>query len=226
MDVMVNSDVNRYDPAAAYSGQPALSAGAEGRAAPRFTLLVRTAKLVADGREYLCILRDVSATGCKVRLFHPVPAHATLMLESANGEHYPMEMVWNRDDHAGFRFFAEIDVNSLIDDSRSPYPKRQIRMRAGYPAKVFANGRELDVVLNDISQQGACIECPERLMLRQSLRIEVAGFPPIFAKVCWRQSPRHGLVFDRGFLLEELALNLTQMHERAQHDSGGLRAAS
>ena len=40
-----------------------------------------------------------------------------------------MEMVWNRDGHAGFRFFEEIDVSHLIDDSRSPYPKRQIRMR-------------------------------------------------------------------------------------------------
>ncbi len=224
---MVSSDVNRYDPSGAYAAQPAALAGMEGRVAPRFTLLVRTAKLVADGREYLCILRDVSATGCKVRLFHPVPAHTAMALESANGEHYPMEMVWNRDGHAGFRFFEEIDVSHLIDDSRSPYPKRQIRMRTNVPARVIANGRELDVQLRDISQQGACIECPERLMLRQSLRIEVDGFPPIFAKVCWRQAPRHGLVFDRGFLLEELALNMTHLHEsHGGPGTGGMRVAS
>jgi len=45
-----------------------LPAGAELRAAPRFTLLIRAAKLIADGREFLCIIRDASATGLKPKL--------------------------------------------------------------------------------------------------------------------------------------------------------------
>jgi hypothetical protein len=59
-------------------------------------------------------------------------------------------------------------------------------------------------------------------MLRQPLRIEVAGFPPIYAKVCWRQAPRHGLVFDKGFLLEELARHMNAMHSAPRH-LGSLR---
>ena len=200
--------------------------GAELRGAQRFTLLVRTAKLVVDGREYLGVLRDASATGCKMRLFHAVPPGRTLALETANGDRYPMEMVWYRDDHAGFRFHQEVDVQRLIEDNRGPYPKRQIRLSVEREAVVQANGRTFPVTLHNISQQGACISAPDRLMLRQSLRLDVAGFPPIFAKVCWRQMPRHGLVFDAGFGLEELAGCLRRLHEaegRATPPSGGLR---
>ena len=42
---------------------------------------MRTAKLVVDGREYLCVLRDASATGVKLRLFHPMPAGDAIALE-------------------------------------------------------------------------------------------------------------------------------------------------
>jgi hypothetical protein len=216
VDVIVNQDVNRTDPNAPYAAQEVRQpAGAELRVAPRFTLLVRTAKLVADGREYLCVLRDVSATGCKVRVFHDVPSHVVMVLETASGERFPMEMMWNRDDHAGFRFFEDVDVNRLIEDNRGQYPKRQIRMTIEREATVFANGQTYQVAVRDISQQGACIELPVRLMMRQGLRIELSGFPPIYAKVCWRQVPRHGLVFDKGFLLEELAHNLLKLHESA-----------
>jgi hypothetical protein len=98
---------------------------------------VRTAKLVIDGREYLSVLRDVSTTGCKVRLFHPLPLNAQeVALESAVGERFPMDLVWQRDDHAGFHFHNEIDVNRLIHDYHGDYPKRQIRLRTDVPAIV------------------------------------------------------------------------------------------
>ncbi len=205
-------------------GQPA---GADLRGAPRFALMVRTAKLVADGREYLCVLRDVSATGCKVRLFHPLPAHGAMALETGSGERYPMEMKWCRDDHAGFHFYEDVDIQRLVEDNRGQFPKRQIRLRIDRDATIHANGRAIAVQLRDISQQGACIECPERLMLRQTVRVETPGFPPIYAKVCWRQVPRHGLVFDKGFLLEELAQNMMKLHEAGGNAVGGrLRAAT
>jgi hypothetical protein len=62
-------------------------------------------------------------------------------------------------------------------------------------------------------------------MLRQSVRLKPLA-SPLHAKVVWRQQPRHGLVFDRGFLMEELAQNMAKMHEGDGHDpKGRLRAA-
>ena len=153
------------------------------------------------------------ATGVKVKLFHPIPPCETLELEVGNGDRYPVQLVWCREDQAGFRFPGEIDIAHLIDDNRSRFPKRQIRLRVDHMATLHVHGLVSDVVVRDISQQGACLECDQRLMLRQPVRIELAGFPPIFAKVCWRQQPRYGLVFENGFLLDELAHNLMKLHE-------------
>ena len=50
-------------------GEPAR----EQRTAPRFTLLIRTAKLLSSSGEYLCVIRDVSSEGIKVRTFHQLP---------------------------------------------------------------------------------------------------------------------------------------------------------
>ena len=192
---------------------PAPATGAELRRAPRFTLLVRAAKLIVDGREYLCVLRDASATGVKVRIFHPLPPYLHIALETGSGERYPMELMWLKDDHAGFRFFDEIDVQSLIEDRREQFPRRQIRVRLERPATIHSGAKSWPILVRDISQQGACIETPERLLLRQLVKIDIPGFPQIYAKVCWRQEPRHGLALETSFSMEELALNLMKMHE-------------
>jgi hypothetical protein len=80
-------------------------------------------------------------------------------------------------------------------------------------------------MLRDISQQGACIECPERLMLRQSVRLKPLA-SPASRQGRVAATARHGLVFDRGFLMEELAQNMAKMHEGEGHDpKGRFRAA-
>ena len=186
------------------------SLGPEARGAERFTLLVRTAKLVIDGRDYLCVLRDASSTGVKVRLFHAMPPGGSVALELSNGERHPMQMRWNREDHAGFEFDTPIDVKALIDD-RGHYPKRPIRAQAQCEVVISALGREFSAVLRNISQQGLCLESSERLMLRQAVRVKMPGFPEVVARVCWRDHPRYGMVFEYGFGLEELARMLAHL---------------
>lgn len=200
--------------------------GSEARGAQRFTLLVRAAKLVADGREFLCVLRDASATGVKVRLFHDIPPAHELALELGNGERIPMQMVWQRDDHAGFRFDHEVDIRALLDDKGSEFPKRQLRLRVDRPAILHAHGVNLPGMLHNISQQGACIECDERLMLRERVRIEIPGFEPLYGKVCWRRQPRHGVVFERGFNLEELAQHLLRLQSGIEVDEARRQASA
>jgi hypothetical protein len=195
--------------------------GIEARGAHRFTLLVRAAKLIADGREFLCVLRDASATGVKVRLFHPVPPARELALELGNGDRFPMKMMWLNQDHAGFRFEHEIDVQHLIEDRVGDFPKRQIRLNTEHPMMLFSGSVAHPAVLRNISQQGACVECDHRLMVRQLVRLEIDGFPAMFAKVCWRRHPYHGMVFERAFNLEELAHNVLRLHTAAGAIIGG-----
>ena len=189
---------------------PPLSLGAAARGAERFTLRVRTAKLVVDGREYLCVMRDASATGVKLRLFHPLPVGEATALELSNGDRHPMRLRWENKDHAGFQFDTPVDVRALIDD-RGQYPKRQVRVSVNREVIVNAHNREFPAMLRNISQNGACLECPERMLLHETARIQIPGFPLIVARMCWRDHPRYGMVFEGGFGLQELARMLAPL---------------
>jgi hypothetical protein len=84
------------------------AAAADKRAAPRSSLMFRTAKILCESGEYVCVVRDVSATGCRLRLFHAAPPDTHLFLELANGERYAIERIWTRDEYVGCRFSCTI----------------------------------------------------------------------------------------------------------------------
>jgi len=190
--------------------------GAEMRGAPRFTLMLRSAKLIADETEYLCIIRDVSETGVKLRLFHAVPPGSRLLLETASGRHHAMEMVWEGSGEAGFRFLEPIDVDAFVSES-GPYPKRPLRLRVHHPACVRMGAESIPATILDISRQGARIEVGVKLAIGQKFRLEAEELPLFEATVCWRRMPEYGVVFGQVMGLEELAQRASRM-DRPQTD--------
>jgi hypothetical protein len=174
------------------------------REAPRSSLMCRSGKILCESGEYACVVRDVSATGCKIKLFHAAPPDKHLFLELANGDRYAMERMWRRRDHAGFRFSCTIDVDRFIAEPNA-YPRRAIRLKMHRPADVIADGVASPAVLRDLSQQGACIEAGRKFALEQMLWLEVEGLPPRFGCVRWRRGYAHGLVLQQSFSLDELA---------------------
>lgn len=184
----------------------------EERAAPRFTLLIRTAKLVCGSAEYLCVIRDVSAEGISVRLFHPLPpaehlpadVNSRFVLEMQTGDRHPVRSIWEKPGEAGFRFLTPVDVEQMIRRS-SQFPKRELRFAAELPVKLAISGAKYHAVLHNISQQGAMIETGEHLKIAQTMWIESRTMPDIEAKVRWRQGERYGLIFDTTFRIGDLA---------------------
>jgi hypothetical protein len=189
-----------------------LAASPDQRAAQRYTLLLLTAKLIAPVGEFLCILRDVSATGLKARLFHDLPDTADWQLELGSGARYPLEPVWLAHGHAGFRFgSAPVDPHRLMDQEAGPFPKRHIRLRLELPVLLWADGVARPGQLNDVSQLGAQIEADPPLALRQLVRIEAPGLPLRHARVRWRRGTTHGVVFHEAFRLDELAVLVARL---------------
>lgn len=188
----------------------------EERATPRFTLLIRTAKLVCDSAEYLCVIRDVSAEGVSVRLFHPLPIETEgveLVLEMQTGDCHPVTLIWQKPGEAGFQFVTPVDVEQVIRRS-SRFPKRELRFCAELPVKLVVAVGNYHAVLHNISQQGAMIETGDRLAIAQTIRIESKGLPDIEAKVRWRKGERYGLIFDTTFRLHDLAEIVHSLQKR------------
>lgn len=188
--------------------------GAELRAEQRIAVLLRAGRLVTPTGEFLCILRAVSANGIKVRLFHDLPDPGPFTLELGNEQSYPLELVWQRDGHAGFRFVqGSIDIQALVDEA-GDYPKRQIRLRLTLPVAIADGRGERAAELRDISQNGALIMIEPSLAIGQRVRLECDGLPLLEAAVRWRRHKAHGLVFQRSFRMDELA----QIARMLQHD--------
>jgi hypothetical protein len=191
---------------------------AELRAAPRFTLLIRAARLVAAQGEFVCVIRDVSETGVSVRLFHTLPDDKMFDLCMPGGGQYPIRRVWVRGNEAGFEFTAPVDVATLIHEA-SEYPKRGLRLGLCFPIRISTLTQSCTGIVENLSQQGARFECGELFAIDQNLRIqgdEGAGvFRELRAKVRWRRDRHYGVVFDDTFALGHFARLAAQLQAPA-----------
>lgn len=177
---------------------------AEQREGPRINLLIRPAKLVTPAGEFLCVMRDVSAGGCKVHLFHALPDAPAMVLELGNGDRYDVEPVWVRGDKAGLRFVDIVPVEYLLNEE-GVFRKRPVRIRVCVPALVVAGRDACPVTLRDISQQGARAEGDAAVVVDQRVRLEIRGIPNVVAKVRWKRAGALGFVFEETYRLDELA---------------------
>lgn len=182
-----------------------LDGGPEQRSAPRFTSLIRAAKLVCGQGEFVCVIRDVSASGVSLRTFHGLPTDADVALELQNGESYELEQVRASGFDASYRFEGTVDVERLISENWS-FPKRQLRLNIMMPVRASTLTQRSNAFITNMSQQGARLECDNVFAIDQSIRIENDYMPEVRCKVRWRRDANYGLAFDNFFSLREFAL--------------------
>lgn len=183
----------------------------EQRQAERFSLLIRTAKLVSSDGEFLCVIRDVSATGLSIKTFHELRFRKRMKIETQSGKVLPVELVWTKGCSAGFSFMTDVDVDALIDD-RTALPKRALRFSCRIAGSGSAGSAPaFPLSIRNISQQGARIECETRLAVDQPVQITCPALQMIESKVRWRDNSGYGIVFERTFRLEEFALLLERI---------------
>jgi hypothetical protein len=183
---------------------------ADQRSAPRVTLLIRPAKIVTLEGEFVCVIRDVSATGVSVRLFHPPPVGQRATLETEAGQVMEMERVWARGKDVGFRFLEPIDVAAMVGEE-GRFPKRKLRLAIELPVTLMLLGQEHHAVVHNLSQQGARIECQTRIAIDQVVRLRSSHMPEVRAKVRWRRGNEYGLVFEDTFQLGQFAQLAAQL---------------
>jgi len=178
---------------------------AEQRAAPRYTSLIRSAKLVCGQGEFICVIRDVSAVGISLRTFHALPADTAISLELQNGETYEITETRREGCEASYRFDRPVAVERLIRESWN-FPKRQMRLNIALPFTLSSLTESGKAVSSNLSQQGARVECDAVFAIDQTLRVTGNYFPETRAKVRWRKEANYGLVFENTFSLREFAL--------------------
>lgn len=187
------------------------------RGSPRFTLLIRNAKIVYPSSEFFCVIRDVSASGVRIKTFHRMPDEEPVYLEVATGERYAVAPVWQGEHIAGLRFREDQDVVGIIREE-GPYPKRSLRVMLDVPAKATSLGKSIPVTIENLSQYGARLACEDRLAIEQRIVLSGKNLPEIEATVRWRKGTQYGIAFCRTFRIEELAVLVAGLQNPALLD--------
>ncbi|TMM48302.1 PilZ domain-containing protein [Qipengyuania marisflavi] len=177
----------------------------EQRAVPRYTSLIRAAKIVSAQGEFVCVIRDVSQEGVKLRTFHDLPMCKQIALELQNGECFELEKVSEDGREANFRFDGSVAVEQLIHESWA-FPKRQLRLNLAMPLVLTTLTARHEAIAENLSQQGARVDCEAQFAIDQTVRIQGEQLPEIRAKVRWRRDHSYGLVFDNTFTLRDFSL--------------------
>ena len=194
---------------------PGAGAGDDRRTAPRFTSLIRAAKLVCGKGEFVCVFRDVSARGVGLRFFHPMPSDPSMALELQNGESFEIECVRCEGHEASFRFTDDgVAVERLVREIWL-YPRRPLRLNLAIPIVLRTLAGPIAAVTDNISQQGCRLETALPLALAQPIIIESPHLPAIRAKVRWRRGSHSGLVFDDTFSLRDFAIHAARLQNPA-----------
>ncbi len=186
------------------------TASIEQRAAPRYTLLLRQAKLRGRSGEFLCVLRDVSETGLSVRTFHRLPDDDRMAIELAEQRPHLLEKVWEKEGEAGFRFRDPVGLDELLaDDAR--FPRRPFRATIEHAVDIRAAGIETPAQIINLSQQGACIRSDRLLAREQPIVVLASRLPPLDAKVRWRRDDSYGVAFVQSFSFRDFAVLLAKL---------------
>lgn len=189
---------------------------AELRASQRSSLMLRTAKVVCQSGEYVCLVRDVSAGGVGLRFFHDAPPETRIFLELANGAIYPVERAWLDGNAAGYRAASEIDVDEFTSEP-SDHPHRALRFRLERPVLATVDGHDCRPRLLDISRTGAKLRADREWPLQAFVRFELPGFPVRYGHVLWRKGFEHGIVFQGAMPLDQFARHLLAVQPYPEH---------
>jgi hypothetical protein len=182
----------------------------EQRAAPRFFSLIRAAKLVSDQGEFICVVRDVSSTGVRLRCFHTPPRERAMALELQNGDVFEIERVREDGEDVSFRFATEVPIERLVQESAF-YPRRPLRLNIAIPISLRTPAGPIAAVTKNFSQQGCRLEAALPMAIDQALIVESRHLPGIRAKVRWRRDCDCGLVFDDTFSLRDFAIHAARL---------------
>lgn len=181
------------------------SAGTDQRTELAPIKMLRSAKLVADDREQLCIVRELTGSGAIINLLGPIPLHDSLSLEIGNNHRFPVTIDSCRGNRCQLRFANPGDRQHFLAEASDELHRRPLRLRTNEEVAVLLTGLRFPATLLDVSQFGAGIRCAKIIHIGEIVQLETGILPLTTAKVAWRRRDRYGLSFLQHYTSAQIA---------------------
>jgi len=185
---------------------PAAAGGWADRAA-RLTTILMVGRLIADGADHICRVRNVSSGGMMIECDAAIAVGATVKVELRNLNSVEAKVVWSRPPRLGVQFASARDVAEILHapPEREQQQPRAPRLSAACRVLLWHVGRTTAPTLLDLSQSGCRLMADTPPPAGASVRVTVPGLEPRHATVRWVRNGEAGLAFREAMSFAELS---------------------
>ncbi|WP_293881395.1 PilZ domain-containing protein [Sphingomonas sp.] len=177
----------------------------ERRNSERHMTIFRAGKIAHRDRENLCLVRNISNGGAMAQVFQDLTVDDRITLDLRLEERISARIVWARAELVGLAFDQPIDMAEVLR-SELAHGQRRRAPRVNVDATGRLQIGELfhAVAIDNVSQTGTRILCPEPLEVGAEVRLWIDGLGPMLSFVRWTSNGIAGLAFCRSVSIWDL----------------------
>ena len=181
----------------------------------RHLTLFRVGAMTVDGRRELCLIKNISAGGMKIRPYCELKIGNDITIELKTGMTVPGHVAWVEAGNAGVEFEHPVDVIDILSASNEGPRPRMPRIEIDCHAAVREGAQTYRMRVIDVSQGGVKLESDTILPRGVDLIVTLPNFTPQPAVLRWCEDGFIGVTFNRLLSLGELVDWLRWMRDEA-----------
>lgn len=170
----------------------------ERRATDRHRSVLTAGKIVFDGRDHFCLVRNVSAGGLMIEMRRPPRTGRRVQIETAGLNPCRATVIWSEDRLVGLEFEQpqNVDIVCRRGVADAGLIVRGPRFRCNRIAEFIADDRSCIVEVVNISVGGAKLRGVSGIGINASGRLVMGKpMPPLAGSVRWRVGEDIGFKF-------------------------------
>ena len=199
-----------------YSLDSAAPSAGERREDKRHLTLFRVGALTIGGRRELCLIKNISSGGMRIRSYCPLAEGTAVTVELKTGMSVPGRVSWIEEESAGIAFDRPVDVLDVLSVSDDGPRPRMPRIEVRCPAILRDGAAVHHLPVRDVSQGGVKLEGEPALAPNCDVVVSLPGLSPQPGVVRWAGGGQIGVTFNRLLSLGELVDWLKTVREGCQ----------
>lgn len=191
----------------------------ERRDGDRHLTLFRVGAMMIGERRELCLIKNISAGGMRIRAYCMLEVGTRLSVELKCGEPVEGTARWVDGDSVGIAFDHPIDVIDLLSSSMDGPRPRMPRVAIDCAALIREGATTRRIHARDISQGGLKLLCEAPLPKGAEVVVTLPGLEPLPGVVRWQEGEAFGITFNRVLPLPRLVAWIGDQRERLRRAS-------
>ncbi|MFD1612485.1 PilZ domain-containing protein [Sphingomonas tabacisoli] len=172
----------------------------ERRTGERHISVLRVGRVIWDGNDQLCVVRNLSAGGLMFDCLYPPTIGQVVTLELRSDKQMIGTVRWVKGSAAGIAFDRPVNVEAILREERSSLlrvrPRAPRFVRRG-TIKLIGEGEPIMGDIIDISIGGLSCRSEEPLMRGEPIVVVLEGVGATNAEVRWVKGDAAGIRFDK-----------------------------